>query len=433
MLITYTLLWKLSDVQSCIDFTGMKKNRLFILIVCALYVTTLLSQQKFIDPATKHKLDSLDNRVLELNQKVRDFGPDRDARFFYTKRELDMTIFLREYEELVFDENLKQAQRLIESRIKTSTKRSDTYAVQYYTDYKSRLTKLRSQKIGHYNQLFAKEKNFYKEYRKYIEPGDEHAYNKTLRMLELAIKYADRKGLQETLKYLKRYENYTHALLIDYHSNYDLKKITSAESHFLKVFEEFTDTDSLQSIQEGQKLVETCYNYSAAALSKLDSNYFAMQKIVAANAIADWNERQGISSELASLTGQAVVARRDSINKEGIYQWNDLILVIGSVNFDSKSANVRKGEAIIDADRTLINYLRVNKLSRTKKGLELGKTYILPVKDRDKVSYFRFDDNKQAWQYIVAYTHVVNPKFTREMGRFLPPLQFQDGISSQAQ
>ena len=112
---------------------------------------------------------------------------------------------------------------------------------------------------------------------------------------------------------------------------------------------------------------------------------------------------------------------------------NVFILVIGSVNFDSKSDNVRKGEAIIDADRTLFNYLRVNKLSKSNKTMELGKTYILPIKDRDKVSYFRYDDNVQAWQYIVAYTHVISPKFTRDIGRFLPPLQFQDNISSQVQ
>lgn len=389
----------------------------------------LYAQEKYIDESTKLVLDSLDSRIEYLHARVKKFGANRDAKYFHTKREIDMTVFLREYEEMVFDENLVEAQRLIDSRIKTSEKRMDSYAIDYYKGYQTKLTRLRGRKRAHYQELFEKEKAFKKEYQKYIEPADEQAYIKTHRMLDLAINYAQEMGRDETLLLLMKYKNYTSALVIDLHSKYDLDKLTSSVSSFEKVFEPLRSSDSLTIIIEGQDLVNLCFNYSALAITKIDSSFFEMQKVVVANAIADWNEKQGISSELASLTGQAIIARRDSLNKEGIYQWNDFILVIGSVTFDSKSESLRKGEAIIDADRTLYHYLRLNKVAKTSKSMQMGKTYLLPIKEKDKVSYFRFDGERQAWQYMVAYTSVVNAKTTQEVARFLPPLQFQDSIS----
>ena len=410
----------------------MKPQKITLLLFLLFLSSRLFAQEGYMETATKNQLDSLSKRIEQLHKKINQFGGNRDARFFSTKRELDMTVFLREYEELIYNENLIQAQRLIDSRIKLSKKRSDQYAIKYYSDYQTQLTRLRGEKRGHYQKLFAKEKIFYKEYKGYIEPADKRAYIKTIRMLDLAIKYANEKGYNEVQNYLYKYRDYTLALMLDLESAYELEKLTDSESSYLKVYDELVEIDSLEKLQEAQLLVDQCYKYSSLARTKLDSNYFKKQKMAAANALADWNERQGISTELASLTGQAVVGRRDSVNKEGIYQWNDLILVIGSLNFDSKSEAIRKGEAIIDADKTLYNYIRVNKLSNKGTNIQMGKTYLLPVKDRDKVSYFRYDNNVQAWQYIVAYSSVISPKFTREMGRFLPPMQFRDSISDEA-
>lgn len=387
------------------------------------------AQDKYIDEATKFVLDSLDNRIEQLNNNVKKFGGNRDAKYFYTKREIDMTVFLREYEEMVFDEDLMAAQRLIDSRIKTSEKRADNFAVNFYSGYQTKLTRLRGQKRAHYQKLFEKEKSFAKEYKSYIAPGTRQAYIKTHRMLDLAIRYGEEINLNETMVYLRKYKDYTTALSLDLESKYDLKKITQKEKNFDKVFIPYKESDTLNVIIEGMQLVDLCYEYSYLARSPLDSNFFAAQKVVVANAIADWNEKQGIASELATLTGQSIVARRDSLNKEGIYQWSDHILVIGSVNFESNSESLRRGEAIIDADKTLHNYLRINKILRESKKMEMGKTYLLPIKEKEIVSYFRYDPGRQAWQYMVAYSMVISPRKTQEIGQFLPPLQFQDSIS----
>ena len=404
----------------------MKPGIMVFLIFFALSAT---AQQKYIDEETKVVLDSLDNRIEYLHKRVKSFGANRDARYFHTKREIDMTVFVRAYEEFVFDEDLMAAQRLIESRIKASEKRMDSYAIDYYKGYQTRLTRLRGKKRGHYQELFEKEKAFRKEYLQYIKPADEQAYIKTHRMLDLAIKYAEEMQLNETMVYLKKYKDYTSALSLDLYSDYDLEKLTQSVSAYEKEFEPLRSSDSLDAIIEGKNLVNLCYDYSALARTKIDSSFFEMQKVVIANAIADWNEKQGLASELAELTGQAIIARRDSLNKEGIYQWNDYILVIGSVNFDSKSQGLRKGEAIIDADRTLYNYLRLNDVPRVSKTMTMGKTYLLPIKEKDQVAQFRYDPSRKAWQYMVAYTMVINAKITEEVARFLPPLQFQDSIT----
>ncbi len=404
--------------------------RSFIVCILLIFSTSLfLKAQETAGYGIEHTVDSLTKRIDFLSKKINDAGASRDASYYARKRDLDMTMFLLDYEQLIYDEDLSQALRLIEIKIKQSEKRSDEYAVNYYEDHKKNLVKLRQEKQIHYNNLFKKEKIFYKEYKEYIDPGTQEAYDRTLRMLSLAIKYAQEKKRNQTLVYLKKYYNQTKALIIDLNNDYDLKELTKKESNFRKVYNPLLESDSLDIIQEGKACVDACYDYASLADTKLDSIYFFKQKLVIANAIADWSERQGISAELASLTGQAIIARRDSLNKEGIYQWNDMILVIGSLNFDSKSESIKKGEAIIDADKTLYKYMRVNKITKNDKKFDLGQTFLLPIKDKDRVSYFRYDNEKMAWQYIVAYSYIIDEKFTEEMGRFLQPLQFKDSIS----
>ncbi|QQS51157.1 MAG: hypothetical protein IPM71_00075 [Bacteroidota bacterium] len=403
-----------------------QKTNLFLLLL--FWLPLLVAQEGFIDKATKNHFDSLDSRIVQLNQQLKAYGTERHAQYFYVRREIDMTLFVREFDQWVYDENLLQAQILTDSRKAASEKRFDNYGVEYYSAYQAKITQLRADKMRHYQSLLEKEKNFKKEYLQYIAPADEAAYLKTLRMIDLALKYTEETGRNETRAYLLFYQTHTRALLYDFYSKYDLAELTNNQNAFLKAFEPMLESDSLKQILEGQELAKQCYNYTLGANSKLDTNYFALQKIAAANAIADWNERQGLSSELSSLTGQAVLARRDSLNREGIYQWNDLIIVIGSVNFSSKSEAVRRGEAIIDADKTLFEYLRVNKYSNTASKVNLDQTTLLPVKDKDRVVFFQYDPSCDAWQYIIAYNEVMSKKFTIEMSQFLPPLQFQEDI-----
>ncbi len=390
----------------------------------------ICAQEKVFDEKTKYILDSLDNRIITLEKSIDQMGASRDANLFRTKRELEMTRFLRQYEELIYDEDLLTALDLIDAKIKESEKRVDNYAINYYKNYRTKLTRLRGQKRAHYQELFAKKKNFEKEYKAYIKGGDEYSLIRAKRMVELAIKYAEEKKFTETIKYLYQYRDLTDALIFDVHSEFDLKKLCNSESYFLKIFEPLIENDSLEVIKKGLELAGQCFNYTSTTPCKIKPDFFALQKIAAANAVADWNERQGITAELASLTGQAVIAKLDSVNREGIYQWKNMILVIGSVNFSSRSDMVRRGEAIIDADKTLLDYVRINKLAKVKKNkIEAGKTYMVSYFLDGKKTYFNYNFNKQEYQYMICYTSIINEKVTMEMIRFLPPLQFREEIS----
>jgi hypothetical protein len=407
-----------------------KVMRLLFFILAALSFVHLNAQEEFYDEKTRHTIDSLDNRIAFLEGQIPKLSNNRDAKYFSTKRDLDMTNFVRSYELFLFEEDLEAAGQLIDSRIKASEKRMDQFAVDFYKGYNLELTKVRGRQQAHYQELFEKEKNFKKEWQVYIDVGDEYSLNRALRMVDLAIKYASEKNLQETLIYLKKYKRFTEMLIFDVNSPFDLKKLTSNESVFMNTFGPMIDSDSLETIKKGMRLVEACYNYSAGVNAVVDTVFLAKKKTAADNAIADWNSKQGISEDLAKLTGRAFTAQLDSINHEGIYSWKNKIVVIGSMNFSSKAENVRRGEAIMDADRRVINYIRLNKYANVSNSVKIGNTVMLPFILNGNTAYFIFDKTTNKWQYMICYSMVVNEQVTKLMLKSLYPMQFQEEIKT---
>ena len=360
---------------------------MYLTLIIPLFVK---GQDKLIDPHIKLVLDSLDRKIAYLEKTVQERTNNRDAKYFSTKRELEMVKFERTYEELIYDEDLVTAETLIDKKIKASEKRYDTFAEKYYNGYASSFTKLRADKQRHYQLLFAKEKNFRKEYEKYIEVVDEYSLQRAMRMIDLAINYAKSQGREETLKYLNKYKNNTKALMLDLNSGFDLAKFTRKVSKYEGYVDPLLTSDSLQDIQIVEKIVAQCHEYSSLTETKVSPGYFDKQKIVVANAISDWNERQGFTAELSELTGAATVSRFDSLNREGIYQWNHRIVVIGVVNFSSKAEMVRRGEIIINADRTLLKYIRVNRYANIKsdKAVKTTGTFIIPYNENGIKKYY---------------------------------------------
>jgi hypothetical protein len=402
--------------------------RLLLLLFFALFISGLYAQESRLDQKTNNKIDSLDKRISHLESQMPKLSERRDAKYFSTKRELEMTVFLRDYESLLFDEDLEKAESLIESKLKASEKRMDQYSIDYYKKKNLEHTIIRGQQQARYQQLFEKEKNFKTEWEKFIKIGDEYSLTRALRMIDLSIKYASEKNLQETLKYLRKYKRQTEMLIFDLNNQNDLKKLTSSQSTFMNFFEPMIDSDSLETIKKAIQLVSDCYLYSSGTNAAVDTIFLAKQKIAAANAVADWNARQGISADLATLTGKAVTLQLDSINHEGIYIWKGNIVVIGSLNFNSKSDNVRKGEAIIDADRRIMDYVRINKIASVSTKAKIGNTGLLPYVIDGKPVFFVYDKKTQKWQYMIYYSFIINDQVTNQLKSFLPPMQFKDHV-----
>jgi hypothetical protein len=154
--------------------------------------------------------------------------------------------------------------------------------------------------------------------------------------------------------------------------------------------------------------------------------FFALQRNVVATSISDYHDRQGNSVSLASLGGQSIIARLDTLNREGIYKWHNNILVVGHFNPSGKFDNVKAGEAIMDADRKLLEYIRINRLAKVSKDVEMGHTFLIPYHVNDAAAEFIFNPEKKKYQYMICYTRIESIFLTREISKFLPPLQFEN-------
>ena len=385
----------------------------------------LIGQETFFDPSTKNLIDSLDNRTKILEAEIPRLSAVRDANYFYKKRELDMTIFLGLYYRCLSDEDLDQAKEVIDSRLHASEKRRDTYSVEFYKDYQLRLTLELSKQRRRYQYLFQKEKIFKKEFYTIIKAGDEDALNRGKRLTDLALKYARDQKLDITEKYLIKYQGIIDAALYNINSEYDLKKLTGNETSFQKVFAPMIESDSLGIIQNAGLLVERCYSYAVSTQCTLDTNYFAKQRKIVLFAISDYNIRKGNDNELAGLVGQTIKARFDTLNREGIYKWNNNIIVVSHFSPNSKSENVNKGEAIMDADRRLVEYIRINRMAKISKEVKMGKTFIIPFLVDNKTSDFMFSPKIKKYQYMICYTRIENKNFTEKVSKLLPPIEFE--------
>ena len=66
--------------------------------------------------------------------------------------------------------------------------------------------------------------------------GTLESYEKASRMIEFALKYANENNLEETAGYLNNFLLYNEAVLFDFHSSYDLVRLTSRPKFFEEAF-----------------------------------------------------------------------------------------------------------------------------------------------------------------------------------------------------
>ncbi len=370
--------------------------------------------------------DSLDRRMDNLQKQIARLKQTRDVAYYNLQRELDLTIFVKAYEEYVLDENLDKARELVVARLEKAEFRRDQYAVKFYSNYQHDVFDLIKQQRMHYQQLFLKEKNFKKEYERYTGPGNREALQRTQRMVSLAIKYARENNLTETIKYLEMYQAYTEAMIFDDGSDYDLAALTSSAKAFEQVFQPLISSDSLKDIKEAETLLAHCLNYGRLTGSALTEEFFKRQGLQVTAALSDMLERAGREKELARYTDQAITAKFDTLNPRGVFKWHDQIVVIDEFMPTSGMENVKKGEAILHADKMLAAYLQKNKLCQSTNELQFGYAFIIPYKSNAKNTAFFYNPVSRKWQYMACYTLIVNPDYTLKVSKFMPPLFFED-------
>jgi hypothetical protein len=278
----------------------------------------------------------------------------------------------------------------------------------------------------YYQGLFAKEKNFKKEFDRQAALGNSDNYQKTLRTVNLALKYARENSLAETVKYLENYHAYTEALIFDAESEYDLAELTSGQKAFEKIFLPLVESDSLKDLAEADQLITHCADFARLAGSPISQEYLSQQSVRVTTAMSDLLEQQGREKDLERYTDQSMKARTDSINACGIFKWHGVVIVIEEFMPTASMENVKKGEAIIHADQMLAAYLKKNRLCDDVKDLTYGNVHLIPFTTKTGNTSFRYNPKTQKWQYIICYTSIVDEAYTRRVSQFMPPIQFAD-------
>ncbi len=401
-----------------------------VLILIGFSVTHTNGQTVALERGSPAFTDSIDNRIDYLEKQIARLKQTRDVAYLNLQRELDHTLFVKTYHEYVTDEDLDQAKSLVGSRIERSEFRRDQASVKFYRSYEDHIYALIKDQRMRYQQLFQKEKNFKKEFERYIEPGTVEAYKKAQRIVDLALKYARENNLTETINYLTNYRSFTEALIFDLGSEYDLAELTNSAKSFENVFHPMITSDSLESIREAEHLLAHCVNYGRLTNSSLDGEYFKKQEMAVTAALSELFDREGREKELEHYTNQAVIAQYDSLNPCGVFKWHDQIVVIDEFTPSSAMENVKKGEAIMHADRMLATYLQKNKLCQSIKDLRFGYAFIIPYKSNAKNTAFYYNRTNQKWQFIACYTLVDSKDYTLKVSKFMPPLFFEDEMNT---
>jgi hypothetical protein len=408
--------------------SGLQKYRVFLFLLAITVSAGISAQTMRLERGSTAFFDSLDHRINDLKNQLPRLKQTRDVAYYNKQRELELTLFVKNVEEYIHDEDLDNAKKVVESRLEKAEFRREQYTVTYCRKYKDDVNNLIKLQRIHYQALFEKEKSFRKEFDRLAEKGSADTYQKTLRMVNLALKYAGENNLTETIKYLENYKSYTEALIFDAGSEYDLAALTGSVKEFEKVFLPLVESDTLENIRQAESLISYCINYARLTGSRLDPSWFARQGLVVTSSLSDLLQSKGLEKELERYTDEAVKARTDSLNPCGVFKWHKQIIVIDEFKPTATMETVKKGEAIIHADKMLAAYLKKNKLCASEKDLTFGYAFVIPYRSDTKNSAFFYNASSQKWQYITCYTSVNDEGYTQHVSKYMPPLQFMDEI-----
>jgi hypothetical protein len=403
---------------------------LFILLFSGLACIQVNSQQTVTAVTHIAFFDSVNQRITYLKNQVDKLKHNRDVKYLNYQRELDHSLFVKKINEFIIEEDLDKAKNLVAESIERSEFRKDQASVKYYYGYQEHIYSLIKDQRMYYQSLFKKGSNLRKQYEAWIAPGQITAFKKTQRMVNLALKYANENNLTETVSLLEMYKSQTEALIFDAESVFDLSLLTNDAKSFEKEFLPMVTSDSLGGIREAERLLSHCVNYGKLMGSPLNGEFFKKKEMLLTSAMSDLLDRQGREKELARFTDHSVVAFYDTINPCGVFKWHDLIIVIDEFVPASSMENVKKGEAIIHADRMLATYLQKNKLCQSADDIRFGHSFIIPFKSNAKNSSFYFNKASQKWQFIACYTVILNKTYTASVSKFMPPLFFEDEMNT---
>jgi len=401
----------------------------YIIFIFTFFINITLNHKTFGQKDKKlnylKKIDSLNREIGNFTKQVDILKKTDFIKYYQAQKKLDQMIFLKNYYKSLYDEDFTNIENHLNQLKEKALLDNDKNTIEFCKKYRNELDLQIKQYHMHYQKLFTSTKNIDKLIQPYLNKNKKEELLEALNILNYALKYAKNYNFKETEKYLQNQKNYIEALLFDLESPYDLKELTENEKNFNKIFLQLLKSDSLGELQKAQEMVEHCLFYCQKIKRPIDTAFLNKQKNVVIATMADYYDRQKYYNNNFKFFDQAIRARLDSLNKPGIYKWHNKIVVINEITFKYNTENLQKGEAIIASDKALIFHLKKLKLIEIDKNLKIAGTQFIPFKDEsNNIVFFKYNNETSKWQYMIAYSIVINKKITDEIIKYLPPMYF---------
>jgi hypothetical protein len=85
---------------------------------------------------------------------------------------------------------------------------------------------------------------------------------------------------------------------------------------------------------------------------------------------------------------------------------------------------LKKGEAILESDKMLFNYIRKQEIAKIKGDYRIHGTKFIPFKDGNELAEFIYNQDTKRWQYMICYELIENTYLTGEIRKYMPPIVF---------
>jgi hypothetical protein len=368
-------------------------------------------------------IDSISTAITKYESKITLYKKQRAPELFYYRNELEKSLFKQQYAVMANEEEFEQLLKLANKKLKNSKFRNDQDLISFYNAKEDQIEReIKYQKIR-YQRLFKKERYFRKAIKPFMDEDSVELLQKAKRRVFLARKFASDKNLQSSVALLDQINNEIDAMIMNARSSFDLEYYARKPNRFIKDVTELIESDSISDLRKAKQLIYDCHDYASIANSKLDEGLLTRQKFYLENATNAFYEREGLKLSGQEMQGSVISLKPDQPTKDGVYKFDNYVLVINSFDPSSSFERIQKGEAIINADKTLSSYIRANNLGRLQDNDKVGKTFIIPFIVNDKKQSLLFVPEKELWQYRVCYTKIKDDKFTENIVKYLPPAE----------
>ncbi len=383
--------------------------------------------EKLRSDTTNHKISinvKRDIYVRDSIQEVLRKKTDIQKRYFY-ESELKKYNFKIQYDSLIIKDKLEKAEQLVKKKLSNKELRETITGElrmfkAYYIDDQARLLEAESE----LERLLEKRRPFKKKFKELTKPKNLEGYLEGEELAQRCINYGKRINYPTT-EHVKYYDQYARAKILDEHiKKADLEKITKKKKTFLKTMKPYLEAEDMDKYIEAMNLLDTIELYARTApkvklkRKEFISVHYKLQRLIE-------REREYLNYDKLAKKGKNYgiqQLRSDTANPEGIFVFNDKIVVIKSFNSEYNMISLIEGDGRQQADKMLVRYADENdnkdKHSKANERVKGGKAIPYFVDGSIQKVY----SEQGLYQIRVSYDVVRNKSFTNQLKEGIRPV-----------